>query len=58
MAIFQTILVPTDYSEYAMEALATAARGRTLADVMLGGAAERVVRHTDCPVMIVKLPSS
>jgi nucleotide-binding universal stress UspA family protein len=133
MAIFQRILVPTDYSEHAVEALATAARlagemgasvtllhvmgesalrtavqegwltaddddetverkarehheakfdeclatlgdagagvervilrgdpvvmgrrGRTLADVVLGSAAERVVRHADCPVLIVK----
>jgi nucleotide-binding universal stress UspA family protein len=29
-------------------------RGRTLADVVLGSAAERVVRHANCPVMIVK----
>jgi nucleotide-binding universal stress UspA family protein len=33
-------------------------RGRTLADVVLGSSAERVVRHTDCPVMLVKLPAS
>jgi nucleotide-binding universal stress UspA family protein len=29
-------------------------RGRTVADVVLGSAAERVVRHANCPVMIVK----
>ena len=29
-------------------------RGVTLADVMLGSVAERVVRHADCPVLIVK----
>ncbi|HQR40581.1 MAG TPA: universal stress protein [Blastocatellia bacterium] len=29
-------------------------RGRTLADVMLGSVAERVIRHASCPVMIVK----
>jgi nucleotide-binding universal stress UspA family protein len=31
-------------------------RGQTLADVMLGTVAERVVRHAPCPVMIVRRP--
>ena len=29
-------------------------RGRTLADVILGSVAERVIRHASCPVLIVK----
>jgi nucleotide-binding universal stress UspA family protein len=32
-------------------------RGTTLADVMLGSVAERVVRHANCPVLIVKRPT-
>ena len=31
-------------------------RGTTLADVMLGSVAERVIRHADCPVLIAKGP--
>lgn len=29
-------------------------RGTTLADVMLGSVAERVIRHAPCPVLIVR----
>jgi nucleotide-binding universal stress UspA family protein len=38
----------------AVDLIVMGRRGVTLADVMLGSVAERVVRHADCPVLIVK----
>jgi nucleotide-binding universal stress UspA family protein len=38
----------------AVDLIVIGRRGVTLADVMLGSVAERVVRHADCPVLIVK----
>ena len=42
-------------NERGFDLVAMGRRGRTLADVVLGSSAERVVRHANCPVMIVKL---
>jgi nucleotide-binding universal stress UspA family protein len=41
-------------NEHGFDLVVMGRRGRTLADVVLGSAAERVVRHADCPVLIVK----
>jgi nucleotide-binding universal stress UspA family protein len=44
--------IVADAREYATDLVVMGRRGRTLADVMLGSVAERVVRHSPCPVLI------
>ena len=44
-----------DYAEaHGIDLIVMGRRGVTLADVMLGSVAERVIRHAPCPVMITK----
>ena len=45
-------------AERSVDLVVMGRRGTTLADVMLGSVAERVVRHAPCPVMIVKRTSA
>jgi nucleotide-binding universal stress UspA family protein len=40
--------------DYGGDLIVVGRRGKTLADVLLGSVAERVVRHASCPVLIVK----
>ena len=45
----------TDFArQHGVDLVVMGRRGRTLADVMLGSVAERVIRHASCPVLIVK----
>ncbi len=46
-----------DYARaHAVDLIVMGRRGVTLADVVLGSVAERVIRHADCPVLIAKGP--
>lgn len=48
-----------DYArKHGVDLIAMGRRGKTLADVILGSVAERVIRHSECPVLIAKGPSN
>ncbi len=53
MPTLKRILVPVDFSACSRAALEYAA---SLAHILLGSVAEKVVRHASCPVLTVRLP--